>query len=66
MTGSTSGLGRHIALAAAREGAAVAVTGRDAPRGKAVLTQTTSIRRSGGAIYEYGRVSSGGQCEHRR
>lgn len=39
VTGSTSGIGRAIALRFAAEGAAVVVTGRDAARGAAVVGQ---------------------------
>ena len=39
VTGSTSGLGRAIAIELAREGAAVVVTGRDQPRGDAVVAE---------------------------
>jgi NAD(P)-dependent dehydrogenase (short-subunit alcohol dehydrogenase family) len=39
VTGSTSGLGRAIALQLAREGAAVVVTGRDQERGDAVVAE---------------------------
>ena len=39
MTGSTSGLGRAIAVELAREGAAVVVTGRDQARGDAVVAE---------------------------
>src|SRR5262245_22433499 len=37
VTGSTSGIGRSVALVCAREGARVAVHGRDAARGAAVV-----------------------------
>jgi NAD(P)-dependent dehydrogenase (short-subunit alcohol dehydrogenase family) len=37
VTGSTSGIGRHTAILCAREGAHVAVHGRDATRGAAVV-----------------------------
>jgi NAD(P)-dependent dehydrogenase (short-subunit alcohol dehydrogenase family) len=37
VTGSTSGIGKHVALMCAREGARVAVHGRDAARGAAVV-----------------------------
>lgn len=39
VTGSTSGLGRAIAVELAREGAAVVVTGRDQARGEAVVAE---------------------------
>ena len=45
ITGATSGIGRACALACAREGAAVVVTGRNVGRGEAVVEQ---ILRSGG------------------
>ena len=41
VTGSTSGLGRAIAVELAREGAAVVVTGRDQERGDAVVAEIT-------------------------
>jgi NAD(P)-dependent dehydrogenase (short-subunit alcohol dehydrogenase family) len=45
VTGSTSGLGKHVALLFASEGAAVLVTGRDQARGDAVVAE---IREGGG------------------
>jgi NAD(P)-dependent dehydrogenase (short-subunit alcohol dehydrogenase family) len=39
ITGSTAGIGRAIAVAFAREGASVVVTGRNAERGDAVVTE---------------------------
>ena len=39
VTGSTAGIGRAIAVAFAREGALVVVTGRNAERGDAVVTE---------------------------
>ncbi len=46
MTGSTSGLGRAIALALSQEGAAVVVTGRDRRRGDDVVAE---IAAAGGS-----------------
>jgi NAD(P)-dependent dehydrogenase (short-subunit alcohol dehydrogenase family) len=45
VTGSTSGIGRAVAVAMAAEGALVVITGRDAARGAAVLEE---IRGAGG------------------
>lgn len=42
VTGSTSGIGRHVAILCAREGARVAVHGRDAARGAAVVEAITT------------------------
>ena len=41
ITGSTSGIGRQAAITCAREGARVAVHGRDAERGAAVVRTIT-------------------------
>lgn len=46
ITGATSGIGRAIALAYAEQGATVAVAGRDAERGAAVVAE---IERAGGS-----------------
>ena len=48
ITGSTSGIGKAIALRFAAEGAAVVVTGRNRDRADAVVT---SITEAGGAAY---------------
>jgi glucose 1-dehydrogenase len=48
VTGSTSGLGRAIAVELAREGAAVVVTGRDQGRGDAVVAE---IVAAGGTAF---------------
>jgi glucose 1-dehydrogenase len=48
VTGSTSGLGRAIAIELAREGAAVVVTGRDQTRGDAVVAE---IAAAGGSAW---------------
>jgi len=41
VTGSTSGIGKHVAVMCAREGAQVAVHGRDVARGDAIVAQIT-------------------------
>lgn len=52
VTGATSGLGRAVALAMAREGASVVAVGRDATRGQAVIDE---VRSSGGrALFHRG------------
>jgi NAD(P)-dependent dehydrogenase (short-subunit alcohol dehydrogenase family) len=48
VTGSTSGIGRAIALAFAAQGAAVVVTGRSAERGAAVVQEIT---KAGGTAH---------------
>jgi len=42
VTGSTAGIGKHVALMCAREGARVAVHGRDRERGEAVVGTITA------------------------
>lgn len=49
VTGSTAGIGRAIARRFAGEGARVVVTGRDEPRGRAVVDEITS--RGGSAVF---------------
>lgn len=48
VTGSTSGIGRSIALALAGEGAAVVVSGRNTDAGTAVVEE---VRSAGGAAH---------------
>lgn len=50
ITGSTDGVGRHVAKELGQQGARVLVHGRDAARGKDVVEE---IRRSGGAADFY-------------
>ena len=50
VTGSTDGVGRHVAIELARQGATVLVHGRDQKRGEAVVD---GIRRDGGAATFY-------------
>jgi NAD(P)-dependent dehydrogenase (short-subunit alcohol dehydrogenase family) len=60
VTGGTSGMGRATALLFAREGAMVAVGGRDEERGRDVVG---AIRRDGGqAILARGDVRSAADC----
>ena len=57
VTGSTSGIGRSIALALAREGATVVVSGRNKDAGDAVVL---AIRSQGGAARFVGADLAGG------
>lgn len=60
VTGSTAGIGKHVALMCAREGAGVAVHGRNAERGQAVVE---AIRAAGGeAVFIAGDVSDEADC----
>jgi NAD(P)-dependent dehydrogenase (short-subunit alcohol dehydrogenase family) len=61
ITGGTSGIGRSTAELFAREGARVAITGRDEPRGAEVVT---AIRDAGGdALFVRSDVRVGSDCE---
>ncbi len=61
ITGGTSGIGEATAVLFAREGAKVAITGRNEERGRAV---TARIRRNGGeAIFLAADVSKAGDCK---
>jgi len=50
VTGSTAGIGRAIAIAFARQGAAVVVTGRDPARGAAVVAEITDAGGQAGFV----------------
>jgi NAD(P)-dependent dehydrogenase (short-subunit alcohol dehydrogenase family) len=58
VTGATRGIGRAIALAFAREGADVLVTGRDAAAGRAVCAEIEALgRRAVWHAADLGRAS---------
>lgn len=62
ITGGTSGIGEATALLFAREGACVAITGRNAERGKSVVNR---MRHEGGeAIFVRADVSVAKDCRH--
>ncbi|MFI8006982.1 SDR family NAD(P)-dependent oxidoreductase [Streptomyces sp. NPDC086010] len=58
VTGSTSGIGRTVAEALAREGATVVVTGRSAKRGAQVVEKI--VAEGGHAHFVQGDLSAGG------
>lgn len=60
MTGATAGIGREIARLFAREGAHVAVTGRNPDRGRAVVDD---VRDNGGvAVFHAADLNHEGDC----
>ena len=60
ITGGTSGIGEATALLFAKEGAEVAITGRNRQRGSAVLQRIEEV--GSGAIFLQADVSSAGEC----
>jgi len=60
VTGATDGIGKAIALICAKEGAKVAMVGRDEAKGKAALEE---VRKSGEAIYIKADLSDSSQVK---
>jgi NAD(P)-dependent dehydrogenase (short-subunit alcohol dehydrogenase family) len=60
VTGSTSGIGKHTAILCAREGARVAVHGRDMARGDTVVE--TIARASGEAVFLAADIAGESAC----
>ncbi|MFF2520688.1 SDR family NAD(P)-dependent oxidoreductase [Streptomyces liangshanensis] len=60
VTGSTGGIGRAVALALAREGATVVVSGRDAERGEDIVRRVED--EGGKAVFVQADLSAGGQA----
>jgi len=61
ITGGTSGIGRATAVLFAREGAQVAITGRDEPRGGAVVREI--VEQGGEAIFVRADVRVAADCD---
>jgi 3-oxoacyl-[acyl-carrier protein] reductase len=60
VTGSTSGIGKEVAIEFARQGAAVVVTGRDATRGGEVVDAITALGQR--AQFVAAELSSEAEC----
>ncbi len=60
VTGSTSGIGKHAAILCAREGARVAVHGRDARRGEEVVQEITQA--GGDAVFLAANLEDEAAC----
>jgi NAD(P)-dependent dehydrogenase (short-subunit alcohol dehydrogenase family) len=60
VTGSTSGIGKHAAILCAREGASVAVHGRDTQRGAEVVHEITSA--GGDAVFLAANLEDEAEC----
>ena len=62
ITGGTSGIGSATAIRFAKEGASVAVTGRDTERGQSVVEEIVS--GGGAAIFISADVRSAAECRN--
>jgi NAD(P)-dependent dehydrogenase (short-subunit alcohol dehydrogenase family) len=60
VTGSTAGVGRHVALMCAREGARIAVHGRSVERGEAVVAKI--VAAGGAAVFVAADVADEAEC----